>query len=223
MNLPLSTWKTWDSLPNPIKEKNDDDKLDPDDIQTLMEYGPTVRKLFPHFFDKEGSLRRVVDHTLDYVQDRQFTQPSLVLNSLNPGLIKSFVGRHMDKRVEEGEKEQTQTKASNTTPEQASKPSQSKPHATKNITTSMLGRASESPEDSSTKDSTGLQAKFKDMKGQLEDARKLQANHELLIRHLWLDAKFLLESKRMDQWYFEMQEDLKTMDKRIYYESNKTT
>lgn len=69
------------------------------------------------------------------------------------------------------------------------------------------------PEDSSTKDSTGLQAKFKDMKGQLEDAGKLQTNHELLIRHLWLDAKFLLESKRMDQWYFEMQEDLRTMDK----------
>lgn len=41
----------------------------------------------------------------------------------------------------------------------------------------------------------------------------------------------LLESKGMDQWYIykcklsyvEMQEGLKTMDKHMYYESNKTS
>lgn len=79
-----TAWKTLESLPETIKAKKNEGKLDLKDLQTLMEYGPAVRKMFPRFFGGEGSLRRVVHHVLDYVQDGRFTKPVLVLNSLNP-------------------------------------------------------------------------------------------------------------------------------------------
>lgn len=58
------------------------EQLEPKGIQVLLDYGPTVRKLFSNFFSKEGSLRK---------------QAHKLLDSLNPVLIDSYVSRHTEK------------------------------------------------------------------------------------------------------------------------------
>lgn len=57
------------------------EQLEPKGIQVLLDYGPTVRKLFSNFFSKEGNLRKQAHKLLDKVKDGKFSRPAWALNS----------------------------------------------------------------------------------------------------------------------------------------------
>ena len=90
-----SNWKSLDVLPVALRGKMDEE-LSAGEIQTLLDYGPGVRKTFTKVFRGEGNLKTKCHHHLELSEDGRFCRPALALHSLNPDLVESYVTRHVD-------------------------------------------------------------------------------------------------------------------------------
>lgn len=156
------------------------EELSAGEIQTVLGYGPAVRKGFTKVFRGEGDLKKKYHHHLDISEDGRFCRPALALKSLNPDLVESYVTRHVDGTSF------FQTNSTLTAPSQSRVPQADfvvRPPAEEVTAEKETGLSNKAVE--------RLRRKTQQYEEQLSILRNLRENHELLILSLWNENKAL--------------------------------
>ncbi|KAJ6138219.1 hypothetical protein N7471_004705 [Penicillium samsonianum] len=174
----FSEWKKPGTLPTSLEAKQKQ-TLSPEELQEVLWYGPQVRKTFTKTFRSDGNIRTEQHHHLDLARDGKFLLPTLLLNSVNPDFIDSYVTRHT-KEVKGYNDTNPVNNPSDPEPERTTEPESSNPPTAD----STPVKRSKTSHGTDLKEQPGdkLKRKMELYRERVADQRKVIENQDVIIR-----------------------------------------